>query len=194
MNEYIEAGLVVIQLTFMASAWAIIAVAFACLKAFVTDTIPSMPRHLSGILTMREYGYGGSYELQGIRDPIGWFNLFQTILIGIGVTLFCILVWPLYILVGVLYTIRATYRGRHNLALVLDSIMQTLRAMMNYRPTPPEPFIEKADKVDDLMEKVWPKVEVDETEPDVWKVKYQGVHEPRWAVEPEAERKQKGES
>ena len=221
MNEYIEAGLVVIQLTFLASAWAIIAIAFACLKGFVTDTIPSMPRHLSGILTMREYGYGGK-NLRAIRDPIGWFNLFQTILIGIGITMGSMLVWPLYILLAVLYTIRAAYRAR-------ESIMKLLRAMMNYTPKrPSDSLIEKAAEVEELIgvnsveepqhvrppqyDEAWEAVQKTQAactcrgaphDDDCQIVRdfvnvppvYNKDHVPRWAKEPESEHKQSdGES
>ena len=209
MNEYIEAGLVVIQLTFLACSWAIIAVAFACLKGFVTDTIPSMPRHLSGILTMREDGYGGK-NLRAIRDPIGFFNLFQTILIGIGITMGSMLVWPLYILLAVLYTIRAAYRARHSLALLLDSLMKTLRSLMDYRPERPEtvvgknsveePFVLKGDDVWEAVQKTQeactcrgaPHDEDCAVLTDYVNVPptYNKDHVPRWAKEPDVERKE----
>lgn len=196
MNEYTEAGMLVIQLTAMASLWAVIAVAYACTKGFITDTIPTMPWHLSGILTMREYGYGGS-DLRGVVDPISWFSLFQTILIAIGVSILSILVWPLYILLAVMYTLRATYRAR-------ESIMKLLRAMMSYRPERPE--------VKDMM---WEEIDVTSTvigdvetictckgaphDDDCAVLKDYGTgtvpgNVPRWAREPESERKQEGGS
>lgn len=196
MNEYTEAGMLVIQLTAMASLWAVIAVAYACTKGFITDTIPTMPWHLSGILTMREYGYGGS-EHYGVVDPISWFSLFQTILIAIGVSILSILVWPLYILLAVMYTLRATYRAR-------ESIMKLLRAMMSYRPErPSDSFIDKMVKVEkqgDMWEAIRETHEELRTtctcggaphDDDCAIVK--GIA-PRWAREPESERKQEGGS
>lgn len=191
MNEYTEAGMIVIQLTAMASLWAVIAVAYACTKGFITDTIPTMPWHLSGILTMREYGYGGN-NLHGIVDPISWFSLFQTVLIAIGVSLLSILVWPLYILLAVMYTLRATYRGR-------KSIMKLFRAMISYTPKRPS-------ALRDLTFREWKGIDVEKTHrapvlictcggaphdddcavlKDIDMVP-PGSHVPRWAREPEA--------
>ena len=202
MNGYIEAGMIVIQLTFIASAWAVIAVTFACLKGFITDTIPTMPWHLSGILTMREYGYDDR-QSQAARsqvvDPISWFSLFQTVLIAIGITLGSMLVWPVYVLLAVLYTIRAAYRGR-------ESIMKALRAMMNYRPKPPS-MPEFVTKGKDVWEAVQKTQEVCtcggaphdddcavlsgiDMVPPVTVVGENSVKEPRWARPPESERKQ----
>jgi len=201
MEEYMEAGMLVIQLTAMASLWAVIAVAYACTKGFITDTIPTMPWHLSGILTMREYGYGGS-NLRGVVDPISWFALFQTVLIAIGISMLSILVWPLYILLAVMYTLRAAYRAR-------ESIMEFFRAIMNYRPERPgDSFIDKAAEIEKLGD-MWDAVQKTQ---DVctckgaphdddcavlkdWPVTVVGensVEEPRWARAPESERKQDG--
>ena len=200
MEEYMEAGMLVIQLTAMASLWAVIAVAYACTKGFITDTIPTMPWHLSGILTMREYGYGGS-EHHGVVDPISWFSLFQTILIAIGVSILSILVWPLYILLAVMYTLRAAYRAR-------ESIMEFFRAIMNYRPKPPSmpPFVMKGKDVWESVQKTQEACtcggaphDADCTVlkdyvnvPPVTVVGENSVEEPRWARAPESERKQDG--
>ena len=123
MDNYINAGSYVIGLCFTLWVVCSMVVLATLLVAFVTDIQARMPPLFDLIIPFRdEYGTG--------PDPISWFTLFQTVGAGLLFTILSLFLWPLYIVMALLYTARATYRH-------WAAIMKLIRATMNIRMTSP---------------------------------------------------------
>lgn len=125
MEGYVEAGLVVIQLAFMLATVASVWVMLTLMVAFVTDKLAQMPKLLR-FIPFRDDDY--LQRTHSNPAPISGFVLFQVMAAGYGLAFLSLFLWPLYIAIAFMYTIREAYRHR-------ETIMKLLRAMMSYRPS-----------------------------------------------------------
>ncbi len=153
MEEYIDAGSYVIGLCFMLWGACSTVVLIALIIAFITDTQARMPPLLREFIPFRdEYRCG--------PDPISWFVLFQTVGVGLLITIASMFLWPVYIALAVLFTTRAMYRHR-------EGIMMFFRAIANSRMASPVSMLREEKKEEPLKG-----------------VGVNSVDEPRWARPP----------
>ena len=181
MDNYIETGMLVIMTTLYLASFINISIALTLIIAFITDTIPQMPKMLRWIQLMDE----DQYVTKALPHPINVMTLLQTMLLGLLITLGSLFLWPLYIAIALMYTTRGAYRHR-------EGIMKFLRVMTNVHVTAPveeKPLegleTEEPGQHKGTPSKEWKYLYVEGEEQTV--IGENSVEEPRWARPPPSE-------